>query len=150
MRRYPYIRCNGDKKRVCLLCNAPYLARNPEEVNTFCPDCSSRTRKRELRIVTANLKRAEKAKVPATLTIKQWLGILDHFNWLCAYCSGPYEVIEHIVSIRVGGGTTALNCVPACIACNTHKDRISTSTTIPIAKIEYVQLQLKEISHDIM
>ena len=146
MRRYPYLRCSGDKNRICLLCDSPYMARNPEETNTFCPQCFTQERKHELHHVKINLKRAEKAGTHATLTLKQWLSILDHFNWRCAYCAGPYEVVEHVLSINLGGGTTALNCVPACVPCNARKDRGSNSTAMPLAKIEQVKQQLERIA----
>lgn len=145
MRRYPYIRCTGDKDRICLLCDAPYVAKNPVEVNTFCPTCFTPVRKYELRHLYKSLWRAKKANVPATLTIKQWLGILDRFNWKCAYCKKPYQVIEHVVSISQSGGTTELNCVPACLTCNRHKDNVN-GNTISSATIEHVQEQLKQLA----
>lgn len=146
MRRYPYLRCSGDRNRICLLCDSPYLCKNPEEVNTFCPTCFSKTRKRELCRVTANLKRAAKAKVPATLTIKQWLCILEHFNWQCAYCfEGKFDVLEHIVSIVNGGGTTMFNCVPACTVCNARKDA-KRKGLIPQSMIDHAKQQLEKIA----
>jgi hypothetical protein len=57
-----------------------------------------------------------------TLTTKQWQFTLKHFNFRCAYCSGPYQVLEHVVPVELGGGTTYTNCVPACNSCNTCKD----------------------------
>lgn len=146
MKRYPYLRCSGDRNRICLLCDSPYLCKNPEEVNTFCSTCFSKARKRELCRVTANLKRAVKAKVPATLTIKQWLYILEHFNWQCAYClEGKFEVLEHIVSIINGGGTTMFNCVPACTSCNSRKDGHKRDF-IPQIAIDHARQQLDMIA----
>ena len=57
-----------------------------------------------------------------TLTTKQWQFTLKYFNFRCAYCSGPYQVLEHVVPVELGGGTTYTNCVPACNSCNTCKD----------------------------
>jgi hypothetical protein len=50
-----------------------------------------RTR-REARSVDINNRRAEMQKLPATLTVVEWLTILDYFDWKCAYCKdSPYE-----------------------------------------------------------
>lgn len=74
------------------------------------------------RIVGRNLWRARRAGQPATLTVDQWIEILDRYNWRCAYCGKRlYEVLEHKTPISKGGGTTAENCVPACASCNIGK-----------------------------
>ena len=75
----------------------------------------------ERAIVAANNSRARAAGLPATLTLKQWMTTLTTYNCLCAYCGGPYEVLEHIVPISGGGGTTQVNCAPSCYSCNGRK-----------------------------
>lgn len=146
MRRYPYVRCTGDKNRICLLCNSHYLVVNPTEINAFCPTCFTKERKHEMRRVYKNIWRAKQANALATLTVIEWLNILDHFKWQCAYClDGKFEVLEHIISIADGGGTTALNCIPACGLCNSRKDR-DTRYLIPQNKIEQVKQQLIDLA----
>jgi len=76
----------------------------------------------ELDKVSAQIRRAMDAGVEASLIVEDWLETLDYFLWQCAYCRGPYEVIEHFIPIALGGGTTYLNCVPACMSCNNRKD----------------------------
>jgi hypothetical protein len=66
--------------------------------------------------------RAKQAAVKHDLTMEQWLETLKYFDYKCAYCGGPYEVIEHYLPIHQAG-TTASNCVPACLHCNMMKDR---------------------------
>lgn len=127
----------------CLLCDSSYETRNPIKVNSFCSQCYAPERKHELRRVTANLRRAQKEGAPATLTIKQWIHILDHFNWKCAYCSRDFQVLEHIVSVT-HAGTTALNCVPACLACNRHKSTTMVSI-MPQEKLDQVARQLEQL-----
>lgn len=39
----------------------------------------------------------------------------------CAYCSGDWDVAEHVTPIRKGGGTTFVNCLPAGCGCNSMK-----------------------------
>ncbi len=73
--------------------------------------------------VRNHLARARRAGTPATLTLDEWLITLKYFNYCCAYCQRlPYEVLDHMVSIAKGGGTTATNTVPACRSCNSTKD----------------------------
>jgi 5-methylcytosine-specific restriction endonuclease McrA len=62
-----------------------------------------------------------------TLTIDEWLAILDAFEGCCAYC-GTGEgrmVIEHLEPICRGGRTNADNVLPACRRCNKSKGRRS-------------------------
>ena len=54
------------------------------------------------------------------LTMEQWLETLAYFNYRCAYCGGPFQVIEHYLRSE---GTTVSNCVPACFSCNVMKDK---------------------------
>ena len=54
------------------------------------------------------------------LTMEQWLETLEYFNYKCAYCGGPFEVLEHYLA---EAGTTVSNCVPACFSCNVMKDK---------------------------
>lgn len=135
------------RKRICLLCNASYRARRIDAIPAFCPSCHTESRVHELHRIRANLRRAEQIGAPATLTIKQWLVILDHFNWKCAYCLiRDFEVLEHVVSVTNGGGTTAQNCAPACLACNTQKDRSIVLSVLPEEQIERVKLELSKIA----
>lgn len=64
---------------------------------------------------------ARSAGVPAKLTAKQWRMTREHFNDQCAYCGGSWACIEHATPITRGGDTTAANCLPACISCNSRK-----------------------------
>lgn len=48
---------------------------------------------------------------------------IAEYNFLCAYCSGPYQALDHVLPVSRGGGNEAANIVPACIKCNTSKGR---------------------------
>ena len=63
---------------------------------------------------------AKRAGARHDLTIEQWLGTLEYFDYKCAYCGGAYEIIEHYLA---KAGTTVSNCVPACFSCNVMKDK---------------------------
>ena len=76
--------------------------------------------------------------LPASLTLKEWLMIVEHFRWGCAFCDGKFESIEHVVRIADGGGTTADNCVPACLDCNQLHG-------VVLGRLERVKLALAEL-----
>lgn len=90
---------------ICPLCHKQYDA-----------DGSEQTR------VSKQRTRASNAGLPAALTLVEWLQALIDFGGRCAYCSGPFDDLEHFIPVSQGGGTTAQNCVPACKVCNGSKD----------------------------
>ncbi len=75
----------------------------------------------EARLVEKHNDRARSYGGEATLTLPQWAKTLDHYDWRCAYCGGPYQELEHWIPLDGGGGTTAINCVPSCRSCNRRK-----------------------------
>lgn len=60
-------------------------------------------------------------RVSATLTDVDWAHTVDHFQDRCAYCGGPWCLVEHLTPTSRGGGTSLRNCVPACTRCNGRK-----------------------------
>jgi len=72
---------------------------------------------REINRVEAQLFKARSLRAAATLTIVDWLAILNTCDWQCAYCEvKPFQVMSHILPLP-NGGTTIENCVPACYSC---------------------------------
>jgi len=90
----------------------------------ICLECELK-HKSEIHKVRSHNMRAKKAGEPATLTIAEWLTTLAEHRYQCAYChDGKYEALEHYIPLGSHdrrGGTTALNCVPACRKCNLEK-----------------------------
>ena len=73
---------------------------------------------RELERVKANITRARSLRAEASLTLVEWLSILDAYQWKCAYCQEkPFEVMHHIVPLPEGG-TSCSNCLPSCHSCS--------------------------------
>ncbi len=117
-------------ERVCLLCDRKYLARVATEIYTrMCDDCRTEEKLRMAKIVRRQCIRAMDLGLPATLTLKQWIATLDHFDWKCAYCRiSPAEALDHFFPLssppsflcRVRG-TTVDNCLPICRTCNSSK-----------------------------
>ena len=101
-------------RRHCCLCAQPYWARQIHERSMLCATCSTPERFREQQRMQVQCQRAEDRGNAATLTLPQWLAILDYFRDTCAYCQHPVQAMDHLVPISAGGGTTATNCVPSC------------------------------------
>jgi hypothetical protein len=124
---YPCARC----RRTCLNHEMHYL---PELApHRFCTECYAIIRleqatadmeQHEYQVVQRQLIRAMENGCEATLTVRQWLVTLNDHQRRCAYCpdgAGAYEVLEHLIPISQGGGTTVDNCLPACFSCNARK-----------------------------
>ncbi len=131
----------------------PYKPRSNEEIKRRPP--TKRRAKRAIPIpkedraefdkLQINLKRAIDSNLPATLTLEEWKQTLAFFGWKCAYCQkSRYVVLEHFISISLGGGTTINNCVPSCRRCNNlKKGKLPAYVrSIPSHDIERVQLYL--------
>lgn len=105
---------------------------------------------REDMVVWRNNECARAAGAVGSLTLNQWLHVLNAFEWRCAYCpDGPYQALEHVIPISRGGDTSADNCVPACTPCNAakkdrHPDEIRESSNSPEA-IRRVRAQLQRL-----
>jgi len=81
-----------------------------------------RARKHPSRVDSQNA-RAAKKRLRADLTAEQWEAILQAFFFACAYCGDDRGalVMDHVIPIARGGGTTRENIVPACGYCNGSK-----------------------------
>lgn len=114
------------KNEKCSICEQKVIE---DTILHICSLCLT-TYQAEAQKVKVHLYRAKKAKVPATLTLVEWLTTLKRFEYKCAYCQErPYEILEHYIPIPTKqngdvitqGGTTVNNCVPACRSCNSQK-----------------------------
>jgi len=76
--------------------------------------------------------RALQKKQAATLTIGEWLDALNRHGWRCAHCGGPFESMDHVRSLRRGGGTVATNVVPSCLRCNSLRDQVETAIEVVV------------------
>jgi hypothetical protein len=84
---------------------------------------------RELDRVKGQIIRARSVQAEATLTLLDWLIIVDSYHWKCAFCQEkPFEVMYHPVPLP-RGGTTSSNCIPICYSCRVRKKKRSLATT---------------------
>ena len=71
-------------------------------------------------------RRAKIKEIVNTLTTKEWLDILEKYNYECVYCGVEFDcenlpTKDHIIPISKGGNNTKENIVPACQSCNSKK-----------------------------
>lgn len=95
-------------------------------VNKLCPKCENWFRN-NVKLSNTNY-RARQAGTPVELTEEQWLRVLNHFNYRCAYCDKDirdFYTIDHVIPLSKGGTHTIDNVVCACLSCNSaKKDKI--------------------------
>lgn len=132
----------------CILCDARFYSNSPglpgipfSSNAALCPLCYSSARMREIgEYLWSQNYRAKRRGLPATLTRKQWLITLDFYDWKCAYCGDDYQHMDHFIPFSAGGGTTADNCIPACIPCNCKKNkRLPDQAGFPPEVIENIR-----------
>jgi 5-methylcytosine-specific restriction endonuclease McrA len=91
---------------------------------------------REIDRVKSQVQHARSLEAEATLTLVDWLLILEQFAWLCAYCqSKPFEIMSHVIPLP-RGGTTPENCVPACYSCSTGKGKVHARHRVQAQLVE--------------
>ncbi len=126
----------------CAICAVPFLSPKTCEIHEMFdspierraalllaappyPDlCEGHNTKKiahEFKRIKAQNKRTTAEGLESSLTLVQWLALIDLTDSKCVYCGDPFNCIEHVQAVADGGGTTALNCVPACSACNLKK-----------------------------
>jgi 5-methylcytosine-specific restriction endonuclease McrA len=138
---------DGSRDRFCVVCEKMYLAYSRVEISFLCPDCCTPKLRKEQNRYIAEMKRARQHNLPTTLVFKQWLRVLEYFNWSCAYCKeGNLDVMDHVISIKDNGGTEALNVVPCCYSCN-NKDNgmISKEKRVSLDVINAVREELARL-----
>jgi 5-methylcytosine-specific restriction endonuclease McrA len=77
---------------------------------------------RDVRQAIHARRRARKLLATGSFTTTEWIGLLQKWNWTCAYCgsSGALEP-DHRVPLARGGSNLIENILPACARCNQRK-----------------------------
>ena len=60
-------------------------------------------------------------KSPTCGCCQLWVEILERDGFLCRYCGGPANTVDHVVPVERGGSHDPLNLVAACSRCNESK-----------------------------
>lgn len=101
---------------ICALCFATFESQTSYGI---CPQCYNRDNLREFDRLETALHHARRARVPATLTLIEWLAILSDFNASCAYCL--VEHFDRIEMVEREKGLVKGNVVPICKSCLAHR-----------------------------
>jgi len=115
-----------------------YRENNPEKIKKYEKDNYERrkeykrkylkTEKGKAKAQRSNAKRQAKIRyILNTLTSREWLDILEEFNYHCAYCNIKFDydnlpTRDHIIPINKGGNNTKDNIVSTCQSCNSKKN----------------------------
>lgn len=74
--------------------------------------------------IYAHKRRAAKKRLENNLTPEEWESAKSEFMNKCAYCGKSGKLTQdHFIAISNGGGFTKSNIVPACVHCNTSKNK---------------------------
>ena len=126
-------RYRGEHPYPCAGCKGMFafmklrLPWTPGNSGAMCRACLEQDEERHAerlarRSIKSALTRARDCGLPARLTEAEWERTLAHFDNRCAYCGeSDWYVVEHVMPLDLGGGTTVWNCVPACYGCNSNK-----------------------------
>lgn len=64
-----------------------------------------------------------------SITKQQWYALCARYDFRCVCCGAhtPFEKLkrDHVISYKHGGASTADNCQPLCLACNSYKSDCS-------------------------
>ena len=73
--------------------------------------------------VNAKVKRRSHRKRTAqgTWTEEQWEARLALYGWRCYLCGAPWEHMDHVIPVALGGTNWPANLRPICASCNSRK-----------------------------
>ena len=113
-KKYKYV-YREPKQRYCS-CGNPL-----EKRKLYCSNCLDVINKE--RAVIKKLARKSKERfLKSDLTANEWKQTLQYFGGRCAYCGEDKEIHEeHFIPVKLGGGFTKDNIIPACRRCNLDK-----------------------------
>lgn len=66
-------------------------------------------------------RRERKRNAPGYATQKQVMDRVAYYGWKCWVCRGPFEQIDHVVPLALGGSGWPANLRPICAFCNQSK-----------------------------
>lgn len=80
-----------------------------------------RRRRREKSARLERLREARERGAAGTHTVEQLAARAAYFGNRCAYCRGPFEVVDHVKPLVALGSQFPANLRPACSKCNRSK-----------------------------
>lgn len=96
---------------------------NPEPSNRAAAKWR-KNNKDKIRILNSSTKSRRRKSERRTITSKDWMSTLRRYNNCCAYCGIDGKMtMDHIVPLIRGGRHSIGNIIPACLSCNSSKNR---------------------------
>ena len=108
-----YWAAHREQKRIY---NASYGATHPDK-NAAAQARYRKTARGKIAALAHRMNRRADGKVK----ISDMRYVVDLYGGRCVYCDGPYQVIDHILPVRLGGKNNRGNLAPACQKCNGNK-----------------------------
>lgn len=111
-----------NKERILRL-NKEYYNINRDVIREKLKLYRQTERGKQLCRLKVNKRRAMKKKLENSLTVEQWKGIQNAFDYCCAYCGCNDQklVQEHFIALSKGGEFSLNNILPSCAKCNISK-----------------------------
>lgn len=75
---------------------------------------------------------------------EQIAGRLEFYGHRCAYCSGPYEQMDHVIPLVQGGTGWPANLRPACRPCNLSKKDLTPEQWMASGRPRAAMLQKRK------
>lgn len=106
--------CKNCTKCGILKDKSKFLYKSPNRIRSTCRDCDNLMSRAKYQ--REKLNRTGEIARDTKIHIDFWVN--SGIPIKCYICSGPFEEIEHVRSIALGGPNTLDNTLPACVQCN--------------------------------
>lgn len=73
------------------------------------------------RMAAKRRKHKRRTMESGSLSAQDWAEILDRNDYRCSYCGDPWEEVDHVLPVKLGGPLSYWNVTPSCKRCNQRK-----------------------------
>jgi hypothetical protein len=97
-------------------------------------------------LLKRNRQRAKKYNAEGDFIRREWVNLLEEFNYCCAYCGAQDKLtVDHIIPLNKGGTNYISNILPACHICNASKRDFDVLTWIEVNRLSVPEKVLAKI-----
>ena len=152
MRKYELLQKRKDEKKRRSKMSAEDKRKGLEQLYKWKADNPERERLRQRTVKNKRLKRLLENGTH-DFTHEQWLRLIAHWNYTCAYCDkrGGRLERDHILPLARGGEHTLSNIVPSCGHCNRKKETLDMRTWLnDEQRYEAILMTVGDAEYDIL